>query len=481
MISEDYSYFQSDKFKKELKTYENMLKTGKSVYMEADVLTDIAEFYIISNQRKKADDCIDYALALHPNSADPLIFLTRQRLSEGFFESAEIYYERIEDKNDLDVILLKVEMTIQKDDADAAEKIALQAQIDDEDKADFNCEIASIFYDYTSYNKALKWINKALEECPDDEEFLKLKADILIASGKTREPRKILKQILDANPYYSEAWHSLAKSHFDRYDIQKAHEDIDFALAINENDVQALTLKAMFFMEQKNYEAARKLYTRLLELLPRDEMYNYNYAMCLNEMGQYDEALVYLKKAEKLTTNNEYCLARIYSLIIHIESKKKNVKAAFEYIDKLMPIFPLVDSSLFKGHALACAQQLEEAKPYFDSYLQMSIDKIEAYKSIALALLDGKYYEQANEYFDYIVKRTTIKSKEHWSAFAYQTFCRLMMGDFEVFEEMLPSACIHAPSDMIDVLGDFFPDDVAVEYFPDYIKSHPEFYGQFKQ
>lgn len=481
MNSEDYFYYQSDEFKKELRTYENMLKTGKSIYMEADALTDIAEFYIMSNQREKAYDCIDYALKLHPNSADPLIFLARQELSDGYFEEAEKYYEQISEKNDPEVIFLKVEMTIQETDADAAEKIALQAQIDDEDKADFNCEIASIFYDFTTYDKALKWINKALEECPDDEKFLKLKADILIASGKTREPRKILKQILDTNPYCSEAWHALAKSHFDRYDIQKAHEDINFALAINENDVQALNLKAMFFVEQGNYDEAQKIYARLLNLLPQDEMNYYNYALCLNELHRPDEALPYLRKAETLAANDDYCLARVYSLIIQIESKKKNIKTAFEYIDKLMPLFPILDSSLFKGHALVAAQEIEKAKPYFDSYLQMSFDKIEAHKSIAMAFLDGKYYGQAYECLDYIIKRTSTKSKKHWTAFVYQAFCLLMMCDYEKFEQMLPSACRHAPSDVMDVLGDYFPDDTDVKRYFDYIKTHPEFYRQFKQ
>lgn len=482
MNSADYLYFHSNEFKKELNAYENMLTTGKSVYMEADVLTDIAEFYIMSHEKKKAYDCIDYALKLHPNSTDPLIFLTRQELSNLNFKKAEKYYEQISDKNDPDVIFLNVEMTIQKEeDIDAAEKIAVNAQIDDETKADFDCEIASIFFDFGFNDKALKWINLALEECPDDEEILKLKAEILIASGKTREPRKILKQLLDANPYYSEAWHALAKSHFDKYELQKAHEDIDFALAINENDVEALSLKANFFVEQNNFEEARKIYAHLLELTPRDEMNNFNYALCLNELGKPDEALRYLYKAEKLTDNSNFDIARIYSLIIQIESKKKNIKTAFEYIDKLMPLFPLVDSSLFKGHALAAAQELEKAKPYFESYFLMSFDKIGAQKSIATALIDGKYYEQANECFDYIIKRTGEKSKKHMEAFVYQTLCRLMMHDYKTFEQMLPTACKQAPADTIDILGDFFPDGIDAEHFPDYIKAHPEFYRQFRQ
>ena len=75
MSTEDLSYFQEEEFKKNLALYEQMLQGGQSVYLEADELTDIAEYYLVQNDTDKAMACIQYALNIHPGSIDPLIFL----------------------------------------------------------------------------------------------------------------------------------------------------------------------------------------------------------------------------------------------------------------------------------------------------------------------------------------------------------------------------------------------------------------------
>ena len=60
MPNEDLSYFHDDEFKQKLVLYEQMLQGGQSVYLEADELTDIAEYYLIHNEKGKAMDCIHY-------------------------------------------------------------------------------------------------------------------------------------------------------------------------------------------------------------------------------------------------------------------------------------------------------------------------------------------------------------------------------------------------------------------------------------
>ena len=53
MSTEDLSYFQEEEFKKNLTLYEQMLQGGQSVYLEADELTDIAEYYLVQNDTTK--------------------------------------------------------------------------------------------------------------------------------------------------------------------------------------------------------------------------------------------------------------------------------------------------------------------------------------------------------------------------------------------------------------------------------------------
>ncbi len=87
MSTEDLSYFQEEEFKKNLALYEQMLQGGQSVYLEADELTDIAEYYLVQNDTDKAMACIQYALNIHPGSIDPLIFLARQKNTRLYYGS----------------------------------------------------------------------------------------------------------------------------------------------------------------------------------------------------------------------------------------------------------------------------------------------------------------------------------------------------------------------------------------------------------
>ena len=110
MSTEDLSYFQEEEFKKNLALYEQMLQGGQSVYLEADELTDIAEYYLVQNDTDKAMACIQYALNIHPGSIDPLIFLARQKMFNGDIEGAKTIRDCITDPNDREVIFLNAEL-----------------------------------------------------------------------------------------------------------------------------------------------------------------------------------------------------------------------------------------------------------------------------------------------------------------------------------------------------------------------------------
>ena len=51
---EDERYFQGKEFRDALARYENALRQGQSVYMEADELTDIAEYYMTRERDRKS-------------------------------------------------------------------------------------------------------------------------------------------------------------------------------------------------------------------------------------------------------------------------------------------------------------------------------------------------------------------------------------------------------------------------------------------
>ncbi len=123
MPTEDLSYFQEEEFKKSLARYEEMLQGGQPVYLEADELTDIAEYYMVKNKMKQAMACIDYALSIHPDSVDPLIFLARQKMFDGDWSEAIRIRNKVSDPKDREVMFFDAEMLLRQGNVEKAERL----------------------------------------------------------------------------------------------------------------------------------------------------------------------------------------------------------------------------------------------------------------------------------------------------------------------------------------------------------------------
>ena len=215
MSTEDLSYFQEEEFKKNLALYEQMLQGGQSVYLEADELTDIAEYYLVQNDTDKAMACIQYALNIHPGSIDPLIFLARQKMFNGDIEGAKTSRDCITDPNDREVIFLNAELLLREGkEQEATTYLSEKAETEEEDAALFAYDTATLFLDYGYLEQAVQWGQRALDMEPDNEKFLKLKADYLISSNRPKEAIEILNSLLDINPYNRNAWHSLGEAYY---------------------------------------------------------------------------------------------------------------------------------------------------------------------------------------------------------------------------------------------------------------------------
>ena len=107
MTEREYTaYFEKPEFKAILARYEAMEASGEKSYFDPEQLTDIAEYYATRNREKDAELVIDYALAMHPGSTDPLIFRARTYMLKGDIDTARLIAESIPDQKDREVIFL---------------------------------------------------------------------------------------------------------------------------------------------------------------------------------------------------------------------------------------------------------------------------------------------------------------------------------------------------------------------------------------
>ena len=105
-------YFDSEEFHELLSQYEESVSSGQPIFMDADELTDIADYYHFTGDYEKADDAIEKALAFNPGATSPLVYKAREALTREDVEEAERLVEQILDKNDPDYHYMQAELLI---------------------------------------------------------------------------------------------------------------------------------------------------------------------------------------------------------------------------------------------------------------------------------------------------------------------------------------------------------------------------------
>ena len=285
---EDEKYFQGKEFRDALARYENALRQGQSVYMEADELTDIAEYYMTREREKDADKVIRLALALHPDSVDPQVFLARRQLFLGNTRKAWRISRAIVDQEDREVKFLNAEILIKEDRGREAVVYLLGVwRTLEYDRDHFLYDSAGIFMDYNLWEYALMWVHRLERLFPKYPRTLRMKAELMVCLGRYSEAIPLLNQLLDEDPYRKEVWNLLAESQGATEQFAEAIDSTEYVLAIDKDDRRAMATKASCLFHMNQPQEAHELYRKYLEGDPDDTNILYLDAVCLASLERY--------------------------------------------------------------------------------------------------------------------------------------------------------------------------------------------------
>lgn len=274
MRGEDLSFFEEEEFKEALEAYENMIQGSGSAYLDADELTDIAEYYMVNNRRKDAQDCIDYALELHPGSVDPQVFLSRQAMFDGNLPEAWAICKKIEDQDDREVQLLTAELWMREQKP----KIAFNFLVD--------------IYSSLKHGKV---------------DFLKDSIDIFLDYAVFDLPLTLIESLLELTPFDAEGWTMMAEAQSGLNHFEESLEACDYALAISEKGYRPKLIKANALFQLDKPEEAHNLYQEYIKECPQEETARFLDAVCLMSLTRYEEALEIL---EVLSESQEPTISR---------------------------------------------------------------------------------------------------------------------------------------------------------------------------
>ncbi len=466
----DEQYFKSDDFQQLVKSYEASVESGEAIFLDADDMVDIADYYNMKNESERADIVIEEGLALYPNHVLLNVYMARKALVQEDVDLAETYAERIDDKDAPDYHYLKAEILIAQNRIDEADDYLRNygKRVEADEYEDFVKDVANLYIDYAICDKAYEWMMRTKGD--DSDDFKELMGRTLIGLGKYKDSEHIFNELVDHNPFSKHYWIALATAQFMNEDYNAAITSAEYAIAIDPNDPDSLLAKANGLLKLTNYEKALEFFTRFSQVCPDDASGPLYQAACLVNLGRNQEAIPLLQSALTMDVDSNETKAQIYQELALAYSAIGELDRALDAIEQ-SESFGLehADILAIKGHLLLNHKRVDEAEEYFKQALTESNSNQQIVMRIVASLCDNRYVKAAYHMLKHFLEMQnddiiTI-------GYSYMALCCWELHNDQEFLHYLQQAINRNPNEVKMVLGFIFPEDLPIEQYYDYMQE----------
>ncbi len=468
-MTDGTEYFDSEEFQDILKQYEASVKSGHPIYMDADDLADIADYYQYQGKPEEAENAIQLASQFNPEAVGPLLYKAREALSRNDYQTARAYAVQIQAVDELEYLYLQGEILICEGKTEEADDLFRQhfKKVPPDEHIDFVYDVANLFSEYDNHEKAFEWV--ARSQGDNSEDFKELMARTLFGLGKYEDSSKIFNELIDQHPYSKRYWNALASAQFMNEDYTGAITSSEYAIAIDPDDPESILSKANGLYNLENFEEALNYFERYTDKMDRDEFGYLHQGTCLINLGRNDEALERLKKAEEVAEKDSPYLPEIYQELAFAYSEKNQPDIALNYVDKTKALdCDHIDMEVVRGHILLANKRLNEAEQTFKNAIIMSGNAPKTMLRIMVSLYDNRLitasYKLFKRFFHYV--------GDDWNeGYAYMALCCWDMNNVEEFMYYLEKAVERNPKEARLVLGHLFPMGMKPTEYQTYIKE----------
>ena len=463
-------YLDSKEFRKLLASYEEAVNSGQPIFMDAEELAEIADYYQMMGHMDEANDAIDLALKLSPGAIAPLTYKIHEALFNDQPEQAEHYLDMIIDRTEPDYIYDKTEILLWYGKIDEAHDYLQEERrkVPEDELDDFTLDVAAIFHDYRFYNHEALWLKKVRDK--DTIAYKEQLAINLFAKERYKESMELYNQLIDADPFSRAYWNMLATLQYMLKDFAGALQSSEYSIAIDPDHQEALIIKANALSELANYDEALVFYRRYRERVPDNELALLQMGNCLTNLHRTDEALAILKEAEQVAPPDSPYLQDILMEQAFIYCDLKDYEQSLAAIERA----PEEDCdpvllNLVKGHVILAQGDISEAATLFQEAVKQSDNPNSTYLRAITSVLENNYVQEAYNLFVMFFKLVPQDFKE---GYAYMALCCYELKRYDEFMEYLKKACVVNPYECRTVLAHLFPDNVEPDNYYEYVKNN---------
>ena len=462
-------YFDDEDFKELLSHYEEAISSGEPVFMDADDLADIADYYQLKGRYDDAEQAVERAAEIAPESLAVLNYRVHQALDRNDLDSAQQYLDRIMERDSPEYIYDRAEILIARGKTDEADQYLRDCLTDvpPEEYQDYVLDVANLYGDYEQSDKAMEWMMRARPE--DSDDFKELMARTLFGLGKYDDSERMFNELLDRNPFEKRYWNALASTQYMKADYNESVTSSEYAIAIDPNDADAVISKANGLYRLDNFEAALEYFERYNDLRPDDEYGYLQQASCLISLERYKEAIERLELGLDIAENDSEYLVEMCQEAAFAYSELHQPERALEYLDMTESMdCDHQDMLVIRGHVMLSNGNIEEADRLYQKAMQESNYAPRIVMRIIVSLYDNKYVEQAYQMFKNFFR---LVDNDWNDGYAYMALCCWDTKRYEEFLKYLKIACERNPQESRMVLAGLFPEGMASEEYYHYMQE----------
>jgi tetratricopeptide (TPR) repeat protein len=149
--------------------------------------------------------------------------------------------------------------------------------------------------------KAERIVRDLLKKYPADVSAIKMLADIGVKMGQLKDANHLLERCLELAPNYHAARHSYAIVLMRRQEPEAAIDEAEKLLALEPDNPNFLTLKAMILNRIGDQSGALEIYEKTLKNYPNQGKAQMSYGHTLHAVGRLDESIGAYKKCIRLS------------------------------------------------------------------------------------------------------------------------------------------------------------------------------------
>ena len=465
----DEEYFNDEEFREMLNDYEQAVQSGQSVFMDADDLADIAEYYHTQGRYDDARLAMDRVIELHPDTVTALNYQIHDALDEDNYAAAEAYLSQIEDKESAEYIYCRAEIWMAQDMMEEADEYLRQClkTLPKDEYQDFVLDVVNLYEEYGGAEKGMEWMMRAYPE--ETEDFKELMGRTYFGIHAYDEAERIFNELIDKNPFQKRYWNALANTQYMKEDYGASVTSSEYAIALDPSDPESIMSKANALFRLDNYEEALKYYERYTEKEADDEFAMLHQGSCLINLHRYEEAVERLEKAEEISPKDSVYLTEIYQELAFAYNELKKPETSFYYLDKTeMLDCDHVDMKIIRGHILLANGRVEEAEAVFKQAIKESGNSPLVFLRVTVSIYDNRYLEAAYRLFK---KYFSLVDEDCNQGYAYMALCCHDIPLRDEYLKYLKEACRRNPAEAKTVLSYLFPDGMQPEDYYEYARK----------